>query len=596
MSLMTKLNISIQKDFTLDYQAQDKDAAFLLFDVFHADESWAKIEEFSALTPDLARAILAESGRVASQVLAPLNEIGDTYGCEWNDGEVTTPPGFKEGFSELTQGGWLGLSGNPAFGGQGMPKSLGCLVEEMFWAANSSLYLYGTLTVGACLCLDAHGSAEQKQTYLEKLYSGEWTGAMALTEAHSGTDLGIMRTKAEPQSDGSYSITGTKIFITGGEHDMVDNIVHLTLARIPDGPAGSKGISLFIVPKYLPNADGSLGDRNTMGSGSLEHKMGIRGSATSVINYDGAKGFLLGEEHQGLAGMFTMMNYERLSVGLQGLGSADLAYQLSARYARDRIQGRSVTGPQDPNAAADSILVHPDVRRMLLTQRAYAEGCRAFALYVGMQLDEAKFNNNERAGRISELLTPVVKAFLTDKGLDGAVMGQQVLGGHGFIKEWGMEQIVRDARIGQIYEGANGIQALDLVGRKIMRDGGGLMLEVIEDMKASNVDGAYKIELVEACDRLARSTQSIVARGKDDPHLPGAVSVDYLDMVGMTMCAWVWALMASCAPEDDFGVAKRATARYFYDRLLPKTLGLERSIEAEADAVMEMPQALFSPA
>ena len=580
----------------MDYQAQEKDAAFLLFDVFHAEESWAKIEEFSALTPDVARAILAESGRVASQVLAPLNEIGDTYGCEWNDGEVTTPPGFKEGFSELTQGGWLGLSGNPAFGGQGMPKSLGCLVEEMFWAANSSLYLYGTLTVGACLCLDAHGSAEQKQTYLEKLYSGEWTGAMALTEAHSGTDLGIMRTKAEPQSDGSYSITGTKIFITGGEHDMVDNIVHLTLARIPDGPAGSKGISLFIVPKYLPNADGSLGDRNTMGSGSLEHKMGIRGSATSVINYDGAKGFLLGEEHQGLAGMFTMMNYERLSVGLQGLGSADLAYQLSARYARDRIQGRSVTGPQDPNAAADSILVHPDVRRMLLTQRAYAEGCRAFALYVGMQLDEAKFNNNERAGRISELLTPVVKAFLTDKGLDGAVMGQQVLGGHGFIKEWGMEQIVRDARIGQIYEGANGIQALDLVGRKIMRDGGGLMLEVIEDMKASNVDGAYKIELVEACDRLARSTQSIVARGKDDPHLPGAVSVDYLDMVGMTMCAWVWALMASCAPEDDFGMAKRATARYFYDRLLPKTLGLERSIEAEADAVMEMPQALFSPA
>ena len=580
----------------MDYQAQEKDAAFLLFDVFHAEESWAKIEEFSALTPDVARAILAESGRVASQVLAPLNEIGDTYGCEWNDGEVTTPPGFKEGFSELTQGGWLGLSGNPAFGGQGMPKSLGCLVEEMFWAANSSLYLYGTLTVGACLCLDAHGSAEQKQTYLEKLYSGEWTGAMALTEAHSGTDLGIMRTKAEPQSDGSYSITGTKIFITGGEHDMVDNIVHLTLARIPDGPAGSKGISLFIVPKYLPNADGSLGDRNTLGSGSLEHKMGIRGSATSVINYDGAKGFLLGEEHQGLAGMFTMMNYERLSVGLQGLGSADLAYQLSARYARDRIQGRSVTGPQNPNAAADSILVHPDVRRMLLTQRAYAEGCRAFALYVGMQLDEAKYNNNERAGRISELLTPVVKAFLTDKGLDGAVMGQQVLGGHGFIKEWGMEQIVRDARIGQIYEGANGIQALDLVGRKIMRDGGGLMLEVIEDMKASNVDGAYKIELVEACDRLARSTQSIVARGKDDPHLPGAVSVDYLDMVGMTMCAWVWALMASCAPEDDFGVAKRATARYFYDRLLPKTLGLERSIEAEADAVMEMPQALFSPA
>jgi alkylation response protein AidB-like acyl-CoA dehydrogenase len=444
--------------------------------------------------------------------------------------------------------------------------------------------------------LDAHGSAEQKKTYLEKLYSGQWTGAMALTESHSGTDLGIMRTKAEPQADGSYSITGTKIFITGGEHDMAENIVHLTLARIPGGPGGSKGISLFVVPKFLPNSDGSLGERNAMASGSLEHKMGIKGSATSVINYDGATGFLLGGEHQGLAGMFTMMNYERLSVGLQGLGAADLAYQLSARYAKDRVQGRSVAGPQSPDAPADSILVHPDVRRMLLTQRAYAEGCRAFALYVGLQLDEAKYNNNARAGKISELLTPVVKAFLTDKGLEGAVMGQQVLGGHGFVKEWGMEQIVRDARIGQIYEGTNGIQALDLVGRKIMRDGGALMVELLEEMKAAQVDKAYQAELVEACERLARSTRSVVARAKEDAHLPGAVSVDYLELVGMTMCAWVWALMASKAPADDFGVAKKATARFYYDRLLPKTLGLERSIEAEAGAVMEMPQNLFSPA
>ena len=577
----------------MEYQVQQRDIEFLLQEVFDVHSVWSEIEAFADLSPDVAKAIVAEGGRVASEVMAPLNQSGDSEGCQWRDGEVTTPSGFAAAFAELAQGGWLGLSGNPQFGGQGMPKSLGCLIEEMFWSANTSLYLYGTLTVGACLCIDAHGSAEQKNIYLPKLYSGEWTGAMALTESHAGTDLGIMRTKAEAQSDGSYVITGQKIFITSGEHDMAANIVHLTLARLPDAPLGSKGISLFIVPKYLPNDDGGVGERNGWSSGSLEHKMGIKGSATSVINYDGAKGFLLGEENQGLAAMFTMMNYERLSVGLQGLGAAQLSYQHAASYARDRVQGRAPAGPQNPDAVADSLLVHPDVRRMLLTQRAYAEGCRAMGFYVGMQLDLEKYADDQRAGRIGQLLTPVVKAFLTDRGLECAVLGQQVLGGHGYVKEWGMEQIVRDARIGQIYEGANGVQAIDLVGRKIMRDGGKTLLELLGDITSSEVPPEFSQPLADVCRRLEAVTQSVVSRGKQDPNLPGAVSVDFLDFVGLTVCAWMWARMASSAPANEFGDAKRATARYFFARLLPQTLGLEQSINAESEAVMAMPEALF---
>ncbi len=578
----------------MDYQARERDADFLLNDVFQVHDQWADHEELNQITPDLIKAVISEGGRVASAVLAPLNQDGDQYGCQWQDGEVTTPPGFKEGFAQLTQGGWLGLSGNPAFGGQGMPKSVGGLVEEMFWAANSSLFLYGTLTVGACLCIDAHGSAEQKQTYLEKLYSGEWTGAMALTEAHAGSDLGIMRTKAEPQADGSYSITGTKIFITGGEHDLADNIIHLTLARLPDAPKGSKGISLFIVPKFVPGADGSLAPRNKWASGSLEHKMGVRGSATSVIHYDQAQGFLLGDAHQGLAAMFTMMNYERLSVGLQGLGANDLAFQLSAQYATDRVQGRSASGPQNPNGEADSLLVHADVRRMLMTQRAYAEAGRAFALYAGMQLDAAKYLNCNRAERFSQLLTPVVKAFLTDKGLECSIMGQQVLGGHGYVQEWGLEQIVRDARIAQIYEGTNGIQALDLIGRKVLRDGAKTLRELIVELQTFACDATFKAELDETFARLLRATDSVIARSNGDPNLPGAVSTDYLDLLGMTLCAWAWGLMAAHAPDDEFGQAKRETARFFFARLLPKTLGLEASIAADANVLMDMPEKLFT--
>ncbi|MEL0047069.1 MAG: acyl-CoA dehydrogenase C-terminal domain-containing protein [Gammaproteobacteria bacterium] len=578
----------------MDYIARERDADFLMNEVFDVQKSWSEIEAFRELSSDLIKAVVAEGGRLASEVMAPLNEVGDAHGCELNDGEVTTPPGFKEAFAQLTQGGWLGLSGNPAFGGQGMPKSVAGLVEEMFWAANSSLFLYGSLTVGACLSIDAHGSAEQKNTYLEKLYSGQWTGAMALTESHAGTDLGMMRTKAEPQADGSYKITGTKIFITSGEHDMAENIVHLTLARIVDGPKGTKGISLFIVPKFLPNEDGSLGPRNGWASGSLEHKMGINGSATSVINYDGAKGFLLGEEHQGLGAMFTMMNYERLSVGLQGLGAGDLAYQHSARYAQDRIQGRAATGAQNPDAEADSLLVHPDVRRMLLTQRAYVDGCRAFAFFAGMQLDVAKHKGDEQADRFGQLLTPVVKAFLTDKGLEGAVMAQQVLGGHGYVKEWGVEQIVRDARIAQIYEGANGIQALDLAGRKVVRDGGKTLTELLDVLAQYEIDPEHQTQVTEAFARLLRASQSMVARSNEDANLPGAVSSDFLDLMGMTLCAWAWGVMAHQAGNDDFGLAKKQTARFFFARLLPRTLGLEQSILANSDVLMDMPEALFN--
>ena len=578
----------------MDYAAKEKDADFLMNQVFNVQQNWSQIEAYQEFSEELVRAVVAEGGRLATTVMAPLNEVGDAHGCQLNDGEVTTPPGFKEAFAQITEGGWLGLTGNPAFGGQGMPKSLAGLIEEMFWAANSSLFLYGSLTVGACLSIDAHGSAEQKQTYLEKLYSGQWTGAMALTESHAGTDLGMMRTKAEPQADGSYRITGTKIFITSGEHDMAENIVHLTLARIADGPRGTKGISLFIVPKFVPNADGALGPRNGWTSGSLEHKMGINGSATSVINYDGARGFLLGEEHQGLAAMFTMMNYERLSVGLQGLGAGDLAYQHSARYARDRIQGRSATGAQNPGKEADSLLVHPDVRRMLLTQRAYIEGCRAFAFFAGMQLDEAKHNGDERAERFGQLLTPVVKAFLTDKGLEGAVMAQQILGGHGYVKEWGVEQIVRDARIAQIYEGANGIQALDLAGRKVVRDGGKTLKELLQVLADFELDAGHAPAVAEAFERLRRVTDSMIARSNEDANLPGAVSADFLELVGIALCAWAWGVMAQRAGDDDFGVAKKQTARFFFARLLPRTVGLEQSLMADSDVLMDMPEALFS--
>ena len=572
----------------MHYQAPERDAQFLMFELFKVQEIWPKIPAFSDFSEDLINAVVAEGGRIAAQVMLPTNTPGDHLGCTWKDGEVTTPEVFKAAYRELSEGGWLGLAGNPEYGGQGMPKMLACLVEEMLWAGNASLYLYGTLTVGACLCIDAHGTTEQKKMYLPRMYAGQWTGAMALTEAHAGTDLGIMRSKAEPRSDGSYAVTGQKIFITGGEHDLVENIVHLVLAKLPGAPAGTRGISLFIVPKFLLNEDGSLGARNSWSSGSIEHKMGIRGSATSVINYDGATGFLLGEENKGLAAMFTMMNYERLSIGLQGLGAGELAYQLSAAYAKDRLQGRAPTGTQNPDGPADSLLVHPDVRRMLMTQRAYNEAGRAFALYVGLMLDQGKYGEDAEAHARSELLTPVAKAYFSDRGFDGAVMAQQVFGGHGYVQEWGVEQVVRDARIAQIYEGTNGVQALDLIGRKVLRDGGVTLRKFIDEMAQSDVAQVHQADLLEALDRLVRVTGSVIERSAQDANLPGAVSTDFLELFGLTIYAWLWAQMAQVAPADDFGEAKRATAAFFFNRILPASLGLEQSILSASDAVMAL--------
>jgi len=570
----------------LQYQSPEQDFAFLLFNLFDVETEWGDIPAFADFGEDLIRAVVQEGGKLAAGVLAPLNQSGDQQGCRWEAGEVRTPDGFKAAFGQLAEGGWLGLSGNPAYGGQGMPKLLGCLLEEMFWSGNSSLYLYGTLTVGAAICIEAHASEAQKALYLPPLYAGTWAAAMALTEAHAGSDLGIMRTRAEPNADGSYAITGTKIFITSGEHDLTENIVHLVLARLPDAPAGSRGISLFIAPKFLPDADGRPGLRNAFASGSIEHKMGIHGSATSVMNYDGATGFLLGEPHQGLAAMFTMMNYERLSVGLQGLGAGELAYQQAVRYARERRQGRSATGPADRSAEADPLMAHADVRRMLLTIRALTEGGRAFAMLVGTQLDRGRYLDDAHAQALSELLTPIAKAFLTDRGFECAVLAQQVFGGHGFVREWGVEQIVRDTRIAQIYEGTNGIQAMDLIGRKVLRDGGRTLGYLLERMRATPVPAALQDRLDDAIDRLERVTGALRDRSGDDPDLAGAVATDYLDLAGYTLYAWLWAWMAHVAPADAFGDAKRQCADFYFSRLLPRTLALEASVLADQRSIM----------
>ena len=577
----------------LEYQAPRRELDFLLFDLFKVRDEWRDIPEFADFTDDLVGAVIREAGRVASEVMAPLNQRGDQQGCRWEDGAVTAPEGFKAAYEQLAQGGWLGVSGNPQYGGQGMPKLLGCLLEEMFWGANTSLYLYGALSTGASMCIDTHGSEAQKRLYLPKLYAGEWSGAMDLTEPHAGTDLGIIRTRAHDAGDGTYRISGTKIFITSGEHDLARNIVHLVLAKLPGALPGTRGISLFIVPKFIPGADGAIGERNRVASGSIEHKMGINGSSTNVMNYDDAVGYLVGSENAGLACMFTMMNYERLSVGLQGLGAGELAYQQASRYARDRLQGRAPTGPQNADGVADSLLVHPDVRRMLLTMRAYTEAGRAFAVFTGLNLDRGKYVGDRDSLALSQLLTPIAKAFLSDKGFECAVLGQQVFGGHGFIREWGVEQIVRDARIAQIYEGANGIQALDFIDRKVCRDGGRTLYALVDTMAATPVPEPYREPLGQALARLRSVTGRLVAAAQEDANLPGAVSTDYLELAGHTIYAWLWARMAGACGEDQFGRAKRQTANFFYARLLPKTLALEASVMADSEVVMGMDGSAF---
>ena len=574
-----------------EFNAPLRDLRFVLHEVFDAPALWARLPALAAtVDADTADAILEEAAKVTGQLIAPLNRSGDEEGVQWRDGVVSTPAGFREAYATYIQGGWVGLSGNLQYGGMGMPKMLAVAFEEMLYAAGSSFALYSALSAGACLAIDAHASEALKTTYLPPMYEGRWAGSMCLTEAHAGTDLGLIRTRAEPQADGSYRITGSKIFITGGEQDLTENIVHLVLAKLPDAPAGPKGISLFLVPKVLVAADGSLGARNAVGCGSIEHKMGIKASATCVMNFDGAEGYLIGEVNRGLAAMFTMMNYERLSIGIQGIGCAEASYQSAVAYARDRIQSRAPSGPQAKDKAADPIIVHPDVRRMLLTMRTLTEGGRAFACHVGQQLDLAKFGDDadERALAQAQvaLLTPVAKAFFTDNGLEACVHGQQVFGGHGYIREWGQEQLVRDVRIAQIYEGTNGIQALDLLGRKVVADGAAALRAFCAEMDAwAARGGLYAAELEDAVRRLREVSLWLLEQAKGNPNEVGAASVEYLHLLGYTAYAWLWARMADSAAarrneDETFYGAKLASAEFFFRRLLPRTLGLEACIRA----------------
>ena len=594
-----------------DYKAPQRDMHFVIKEVLAVDKRWSSLAGTrDHVDVDTADAILEEAAKIAAEAVAPLSREADEQGSRWQQGEVIAPPGFKEAYQTYAEGGWCGLGGNPEFGGMGMPKTLVAQVEEMVQGADMSFGLAPMLSAGACLSIDAHGSDELKQTYLPKLYAGTWAGAMDLTEPHAGTDLGIIRTRAEANADGSYSLTGTKIFITWGEHDLAENIIHLVLAKLPDAPAGSKGISLFLVPKILVNADGSLGERNAVACGSIEKKMGIKASATCVMNYDGAKGWLVGEVNQGLACMFTMMNYERLAVGIQALGAAEASYQNAVEYARERLQSRSPEGVKNPDRAADPIIVHPDVRRMLLTMRAFNEGSRAFSTYVGQWLDTAKFSDDpaevKHAANMVALLTPIAKAFISDKGLETTLIGQQVFGGHGFIREWGQEQLVRDTRITQIYEGTNGIQAMDLVGRKTVANGGRYCQQFVAEVESfvqANSDSEALAEFIQPLSaelvRLQQVTAAVIERAAGDPNATGAVAVEYLHLFGYTIYAYLWARMAKVAlagvdgAEADFYRAKLAVARFFFKRLLPQTRALSAAVLEGSDTLMALEAELF---
>ena len=590
-----------------DYKAPLRDMRFVLNEVFEVSKLWAELPALAEVVDaDTASAILEEAGKVTAGSIAPLNRSGDEEGCSWEGGAVKTPAGFPEAYQTYAEGGWVGVGGSPEFGGMGMPKVIGAQVEEMVNSANLSFGLYPMLTAGACLSILNHASEELKAQYLPNMYAGVWAGSMCLTEPHAGTDLGIIRTKAEPQADGSYKVSGTKIFITGGEHDLTENIIHLVLAKLPDAPAGPKGISLFLVPKFMVNADGSLGARNPANCGSIEHKMGIQASATCVMNFDEAVGYLVGEPNKGLAAMFTMMNYERLGVGIQGLASGERSYQNAVEYARDRLQSRSPTGAQNKDKVADPIIVHPDVRRMLLTMKASNEGGRAFSTYVAMQLDTAKFSEDattrKRAEDLVALLTPVAKAFLTDLGLETTVHGQQIFGGHGYIREWGQEQLVRDVRITQIYEGTNGIQALDLVGRKIVGSGGAFYKLFADEIRhftatASADLGEFTKPLNDAVDTLDELTAWLLDRAKNNPNEIGAASVEYLQAFGYVSYAYMWALMAKASlgkeAQDDFYASKLGTARFYFARLLPRIHSLSASVKAGSESLFLLDAAQF---
>src|SRR5882757_5314801 len=542
------------------YKAPIDDVKFLLNDVFHI-ERYANLPGFSDASSDVVDAILGEAAKLCEQVLTPLNRVGDKEGCKrGGDGSVTTPTGFKGAFKQIVDGGWIGISAPPEFGGQGLPMIITLIVNEFMCAANMAFAMYPGLTQGAIAALIAHAPAEQKSKYLPKMIAGAWTGTMNLTEPHCGTDLGLLRTKAVKQPDGSYKITGTKIFISAGEHDLAENIIHLVLARIEGAPAGIKGVSLFVVPKVLVNADGSLGAPNGVTCGSIEHKMGIHGNSTCVMNYDGATGWLIGEENKGMQGMFVMMNEARLGVAVQGLAQSEVAYQNAAAYARDRLQGRALSGAKAPDKAADPIIVHPDVRRTLLTIRAFNEAARAMVIWTALKSDVAHRSSDPKDRQEADdhmgLMTPVMKGVMTDVGFSNAVLAQQMYGGHGYIAEHGMEQFVRDARIAMLYEGANGIQALDLVGRKLPRDGGRAVMaffnEVATFAKDHGADEAmkpYVTPLSAALGHLQQATGWLMQNALAKPDNAGAAATDYMQLFGLVTFAYMWAKMAKVAQD-----------------------------------------------
>ena len=589
------------------YKAPLADTRFVLNDVLRIGD-YAHLPGFSELTPDLIDAILEEGAKFVEQVLQPLNQVGDEVGCTRHaDGSVTAPPGFKEAYAQFCAGGWMGLAAPQDHGGQGLPHVIANAFEEFMIASNMAFAMYPGLTLGAMAAIRAVGSPEQQATYLPKMVEGVWSGTMNLTEPHCGTDLGLLRTRAEPQADGTYRLTGTKIFISAGEHDLTENIVHLVLAKMPDSPDSIRGISLFIVPKFLVNADGSLGARNAVSCGSIEEKMGIHGNATCVLNYDGATGYLIGEKDKGMRAMFIMMNAARLGVGVQGLAISEVATQNAVAYARDRLQGRALSGPKNPDAKADPIIVHADVRRMLMNARAFNEGARALALWGALQVDlthkAASEEERTRADDLIGLLTPVIKGYFTDKGYENATNAQQCFGGHGYIREWGMEQFVRDARIAMIYEGTNGIQALDLVGRKLPANGGRALRtysKIVGDFIAAHANdetlGPMVAALGCAAKDLEAATGWLMRNALMKPDNAGAAAVPYLHLMALVMFGHMWGQIAVAAQaalargegDQAFYANKLVTARYFFSHMLPETAVHRARVEAGADNLMAL--------
>jgi alkylation response protein AidB-like acyl-CoA dehydrogenase len=592
------------------YTAPLRDMQFVLHELLDVESHLKEMPQHAEIDADTINQVIEEAGKFCSEVIFPINQSGDREGCTYHgDGVVTAPKGFKEAYQQYVEGGWPALGCDPEYGGQGLPILINNAVYEMLNSANQAWTMYPGLSHGAYEALHAHGTDELKQRYLPKLVSGVWTGTMCLTEPHCGTDLGILRTKAEPLADGSYAITGTKIFISAGEHDLSENIIHLVLARLPDAPGGTKGISLFVVPKFIPDANGNPGERNGVKCGSIEHKMGIHGNATCVINLDGARGWMVGEPNKGLNAMFVMMNAARLGVGMQGLGLTEVAYQNSVAYAKERLQMRSLSGPKAPDKPADPIIVHPDVRRMLLTQRAFAEGGRAFTYWIALQIDRELSHPDEavrkEAADLVALLTPIVKAFLTDNAFTATNEGMQVFGGHGYIAEWGMEQYVRDARINMIYEGTNTVQSLDLLGRKILGDMGAKMKKfgkMVQDfVEAEGTNEAMQEfinPLADIGDKVQKLTMEIGMKAMANPDEVGAAAVPYLRVVGHLVFSYFWARMAKIALEkqasgDTFYKAKLATARFYFAKLLPETAYQIRAARSGGATLMALEADLF---